>query len=276
MVKTSLIPETEVRFKFGKNWQAFLRTLNEIKIKEAEQSLLQDLKRDNLNGLRFLDIGCGSGLFSLAARRLGAIVHSFDYDLQSVECAQFLKEKYFSQDKNWKIEQGSILDPLYLKKLGQFDIIYSWGVLHHTGNMNQAFENISQLLKSKGLLFISIYNDQGIQSKIWAAIKKIYNQAPFYLKPLIFWPCAMWLWKCRILWGTFRYANPFKFLLNYHQGNRGMSIYYDALDWVGGYPFEVAKPEQVFNFFHSKKYSLIFLKTCGGKMGCNEFVFQVL
>ena len=265
---------TDISFEFGKNWKNFLGTLQEDRIKEAENSLLRALKRSTLKNSRFLDIGSGSGLFSLAARRLGAEVHSFDYDPFSVECTRHLKEKFAPQDEKWVVEQGSVLDKNYLSTLGQFDIVYSWGVLHHTGDMWASLNNILPLIAPKGLVYIAIYNDQGIISKGWKAIKKAYNYSPSFLKPLIFWPCALWLWKYRLIWGTLRYANPLKFLSTYHAGNRGMSIYYDAVDWIGGYPFEVAKPEEIFAFFAEQGFQLHFLKTCGGKLGCNEFVFH--
>lgn len=81
------------RFKFGANWKGFLAVLNEERIVLAEQSLRNMLDMD-LKGTRFLDVGSGSGLFSLAARRLGATVHSFDYDPQSVACTEELRHRY--------------------------------------------------------------------------------------------------------------------------------------------------------------------------------------
>lgn len=130
------------RFKFGANWKGFLAVLNEERIVLAEQSLRNMLDMD-LKGKRFLDVGSGSGLFSLAARRLGAIVHSFDYDPQSVACTEELRHRYFPSDDGWTVEQGSALDTQYLAHLGQWDIVYSWGVLHHTGAMWRALANIA-------------------------------------------------------------------------------------------------------------------------------------
>ncbi|MDX2121208.1 MAG: class I SAM-dependent methyltransferase, partial [Gemmatimonadota bacterium] len=123
------------RFAFGRNWASFLRLLDEERIRAAEDSLRSLTGRDDLTGLRFLDIGSGSGLFSLAARRLGARVHSFDYDTDSVECTRELRRQYFAEDANWVVEQGSVLDPGYIASLGTHDVVYSWGVLHHTGAM---------------------------------------------------------------------------------------------------------------------------------------------
>src|ERR1035438_9421685 len=123
------------RFAFGENWQRFLSLLDESRVLQAEDSLRRMLEVSDLRGKTFIDIGCGSGLFSLAARRLGARVQCFDYDPQSVACAQELRRRYFPQDPDWRVEEGSALDTGYLGGLGSFDVVYSWGVLHHTGAM---------------------------------------------------------------------------------------------------------------------------------------------
>lgn len=123
------------RFEFGANWAQFLNVLNDERIALAEQSLRTMLGVNDLQGKRFLDIGSGSGLFSLVARRLGAAVHSFDYDPRSVACTAELKRRYYPDDPDWVVEQGSALDKDYLQTLGQWDVVYSWGVLHHTGAM---------------------------------------------------------------------------------------------------------------------------------------------
>src|SRR6185369_14036983 len=125
------------RFEFGKNWSRFLALLDERRIKEAEDSLKRMLEVETLEGKSFVDVGSGSGLFSLAARRLGAKVHSLDYDPNSVACTAELKRRYFPNDLSWRVEEGSALDRKYLASLGTFDVVYSWGVLHHTGKMWQ-------------------------------------------------------------------------------------------------------------------------------------------
>ncbi|HVO67338.1 MAG TPA: class I SAM-dependent methyltransferase, partial [Syntrophales bacterium] len=176
-MRTSLASKVEVqkkRFEFGKNWEQFLKVLDEIRIVEAEKSLKEMLEMEDLKNKRFLDVGSGSGLFSLAARRLGARVHSFDFDPCSVACTMELKKRYQPEDENWSIEQGNILDVNYLNSLGPFDIVYAWGVLHHTGNMWGALENLIPLVADSGKLFISIYNDQGVLSLFWKALKKFY------------------------------------------------------------------------------------------------------
>ena len=125
------------------------------------------LKVERLDGKSFLDIGRGSGLFSLVARRLGARVHSFDYDPSRSRVQRNCRRRYFSSDGHWIVERGSALDRDYLARLGTFDVVYSWGVLHHTGAMWQALENVKPLVAEGGHLYIAIYNDLGEVTDSW-------------------------------------------------------------------------------------------------------------
>jgi len=263
--------ESRQRFEFGKNWSNFLAGLNEERIAEAEKSLKIILEDEDFIGKSFLDIGSGSGLFSLCARRLGAKVLSFDYDPQSVACTERLKRQFYSQDNGWIIKEGSILDREFIKSLGMFDIVCSWGVLHHTGAMWQALENASSLVSKGGKLFIAIYNDQGSSSKLWLKIKLIYNNLPVKLKFLVLWPSFVRLWFPTLL-RDFVKLRPFITWRKYTK-MRGMSPWCDVVDWVGGYPFDVAKPEDIILFYRKKDFILLNLKTCAGGHGCNEFVF---
>lgn len=258
-------------FEFGRNWRDYSSDINDIRITIAEESLKEMLGANDISGKTFLDIGCGSGLFSLAAIRLGAKnVFSFDYDDQSVACTFELKNRYFPNETNWIISQGSILDKKFLSTLGQFDIVYSWGVLHHTGNMWQSLKNVCSLIKPNGKLFIAIYNDQGRKSRQWKIIKQIYNSLSDGFKFLILIPVFIRLWLPTVI-RDFFYLRPFSTWKNYKK-NRGMSPWRDVVDWVGGWPFEVAKPELIFEFFRKRGFVLEKLKTCDG-YGCNEFVF---
>ncbi len=260
------------RFAFGENWRQFLAVLNDSRIAKAEESLRHMLQVPDLTGKSFLDIGSGSGLFSLAARRLGASVYSFDYDPQSVACAQELRRRYFTSDPQWQISEGSILDAGYLAGLGQFDIVYSWGVLHHTGSMWQALDNAAALVAPGGKLFIAIYNDQGKISDRWRSVKRTYNRLPRPLRFLVTVPVLVHLYWRSAVKDLLR-LKPFHTWRNYHK-ERGMSPWRDLVDWVGGYPFEVAKPEAIFDFYLSRGFALTRLVTCGGSLGCNEYVFQ--
>jgi 2-polyprenyl-6-hydroxyphenyl methylase/3-demethylubiquinone-9 3-methyltransferase len=250
-VKSSVKDATrEQRFAFGVNWSRFLDTITDERIKGAEKALKDMLQIVNLTEKNFLDIGSGSGLSSLAARRLGARVHSFDFDPMSVSCTKELRKRYCPTDSNWIVDKGSVLDTGYLKSLGQFDIVYSWGVLHHTGAMWQALENVCSLVRPGGQLFLAIYNDQR-----WISS---------YFRLLVICLHLPYLYALRLL---------YRILTKRRELDRGMSLWHDMLDWLGGYPFEVARPEEVFDFFLDRGFILTKLKTCGARHGCNEFVF---
>ena len=271
--------ETEVasgeRFEFGKNWSAFLSVLDDERIAKAEQSLKEMLECEPLVGKTFLDIGSGSGLFSLAARRLGARVHSFDFDSNSYVCTKELRRRYFADDDDWTVEHGSALDKDYVESLGPFDIVYSWGVLHHTGKMWEALANAAIPVTKGGKLFIAIYNDTGSQAKRWHWIKKTYCRLPRLLKTP-FAIVAILPEEAKSLIKSILTLNPMSYLRSWTQykNGRGMNRWYDIIDWVGGYPYEVATVDEIFDFYKERGFSLTKVKSGGIGLGCNEFVFE--
>jgi 2-polyprenyl-3-methyl-5-hydroxy-6-metoxy-1,4-benzoquinol methylase len=263
------------RFEFGKNWAAFLAVLDDERIAKAEESLKEMLEVESLDGKTFLDIGSGSGLFSLAARRLGAKVHSFDFDSSSFACTQELRNRYFPNDNNWRVEQGSALDADYLKSLGTFDIVYSWGVLHHTGAMWKALDNAIIPTKKGGKLFVAIYNDTGSQARRWHWIKKTYCRLPRPIKT----PFAIAVSvpnEAKNLFRSLSTRRPQDYIHSWTQykNGRGMNRWHDIIDWVGGYPYEVATVDQIFDFYKERGFTLSKVKSGGVGLGCNEFVFE--
>lgn len=263
------------RFAFGSNWARFLSVLDEDRIRAAERGLQQMLQCQRLDGLRFLDIGSGSGLSSLAARRLGARVHSFDYDPDSVACTRELRRRYHAGDPDWVVEHGSALDADYLRSLGAFDIVYSWGVLHHTGRMWDALENAAIPVAPEGRLFIAIYNDTGTQARRWRWIKKAYNGLPRLART----PFAMAVTlpsELKALARATLTLRPGEYVRSWtdYRTLRGMNRWHDIIDWVGGYPYEFATPDEIFEFYRARGFTLIKMKCGGVGLGCNEFVFQ--
>ncbi len=272
MASTQIVDDPN-RFSFGENWSNFLKVLDEDRIRESENALKTMLGVNDLQGRTFLDIGSGSGLSSLAARRLGAEIVSFDFDPQSVACTNELRRRYFSDDPSWKVLQGSALDTNFMNSLGKFDIVYSWGVLHHTGAMWLGIENALQRVAPNGRIFIAIYNDQGLKSRIWWLIKWFYNVLPWPLNKMYGYGLGSLIHLLNILRYTIK-LQPMKAigpLLK--KQRRGMTVRYDLLDWMGGMPFEFAAYEVLDKYFQAHGFRLV----NGSKaksLGCHEMVFE--
>lgn len=283
-------------FEFGRNWSRFLSVVDERRISAAIDSLARRFGQDGLRGRRFLDAGCGSGLFSLAAHRLGARVVSFDVDRHSVACTTEMKRRYAPDAADWEILSGSALDPAFLAALGTFDVVYSWGVLHHTGEMWRAIDLVQQRVAPGGRLWIALYNDQGGISDRWKRVKKLYQRCPPALRTAyVILVGGIWAaWRVLCLRVPIKLAGivlspvaldpPAAFAgaptSDTSPANvaakrqRGMHWWYDLVDWIGGWPFEVALPDDVLKFLRERGFELVDLQTVGGGLGCNEFVFR--
>jgi 2-polyprenyl-6-hydroxyphenyl methylase/3-demethylubiquinone-9 3-methyltransferase len=198
-------------------------------------------------------------------------VHSFDYDSDSVACTGSIKERFAPDAGHWTIERGDVLDEAYLSQLGMWDVVYSWGVLHHTGDMWRALVNVTGLVAPSGRLYIALYNDQGSLSRLWLTVKRFYVGSAGWMQKIMnavfFAAFAGVLFVLDLLRGR----NP----LRRHDGTarRGMTLYTDVVDWIGGYPFEVARPLDVVAFMRGRGFAVERLIDVGFRQGCNEFVF---
>jgi 2-polyprenyl-6-hydroxyphenyl methylase/3-demethylubiquinone-9 3-methyltransferase len=228
--------ETEValgkRFRFGSNWARFLERVDDGRIAEAERSLRTFLDADNLAGLRWLDVGSGSGLFSLAARRLGATVHSFDFDPDSVACTRALRQRFHPGDPGWTVERGSALDAEYMWK---------------------AIDLACTTVKPGGRLWLMIYLDEGLRSKFWRQVKRTYCSGRAG-RAMVLVLCAPGLVLRSFAEDAANLRHP---LERYRRPGRGMSATHDLVDWLGGYPFEVARPDQVEAFCRDRGFRLL-------------------
>jgi 2-polyprenyl-3-methyl-5-hydroxy-6-metoxy-1,4-benzoquinol methylase len=266
--------ESGPRFAFGKNWSEYLEGLNDDQIATAEEDLRLMLGGvSDLSDCSFLDAGCGSGLMSLSASRMGASrVHSFDFDADSVGATRSLNAKFASGTCNWTVEQGSLLDHAYMSSLGEFDVVYCWGVAHHTGQMWAAIENIAQNVAPDGQFVLAIYNDQGVLSDFWRVEKRIAAVLPRFVQRLIAAAYLFTFSVCAAVVDIARLENP----LNRSRlaRTRGMSPWHDAIDWVGGYPFEVASVDEVIGKLDTLGFDLQISRDVGRHAGCNEFLFK--
>jgi len=273
MSASTSAPASSERFPFGENWARFLEGLDDARIAAARDSLMAMLGSASLAGRSFADVGSGSGLFSLAAVRLGAArVHSLDSDARSVACTAELRHRFGQASARWTVERASVLDTLHLRSLGRFDVVYSWGVVHHTGAMWDALANVCDMVAPGGLLFVSIYNDQGARSDRWRRVKRTYNRLPRFLRPLYVTAAMAPIELRALVADTLRGRS---YLASWRQPRgRGMSKWRDMVDWVGGYPFETATPDQVHDFVRPRGFTLERLRSQGRDLGCNEFLYR--
>lgn len=262
----------QATFSFGKNWQRFLKSLDDERVRNAELSLAEFLGLKDLRGRRFLDLGCGSGLFSYAAFNLGAgRVVSIDIDPFSVAACRYLRETA-GDPGNWEVHEGSVLDANMLSRLGVFDIVYSWGVLHHTGAMWPALENAGRCVAEGGYLYIALYNRvDGLKgSAFWLRVKRLYNRMPAAGKELMDLSYMAYFIAAQLL----RLRNPLRIIRGY-KSHRGMNWRTDIADWLGGYPYEYATVEEVFTRVRAAfpRFELVNIRSTNGP-GNNWFLFR--
>jgi SAM-dependent methyltransferase len=249
-------------FKFGENWASFSRQLDQTRIDDAVKSLQSLFGEGALQGKSFLDIGCGSGLFSIAAARSGArLVTGIDVDPVSVQVSRENAGRWLQNGPNVSFQHASALDGSFMESLGKFDVVYSWGVLHHSGEMHRALANAARAVKPDGLLMIAIYNRHW-SSGAWKAIKWLYNRLGTPGQKLMIWLLTPVIFAAKWL-ATLK--NPVKM-------RRGMDFMHNIIDWVGGYPYEFASVGEMTASLERLGFEVLLVRPAGVPTGCNEFV----
>lgn len=261
------------QFDFGENWQAFsANALTPARVAQAKSDFQKLTEGVALSGKNFLDIGFGQGLSLMSAATLGADVVGCDINKK---CGAALESNrpHFPEIMQKKIPLviGSILDAACVEDLkrsapgGVFDIVHSWGVLHHTGDMKTAITNAASLVRPGGHFIIALYNRHWT-SPIWSIIKWSYVHMPAVLQKIMikaFVPII----------SLAKYAvtgeSPKK-------QSRGMDFYYNVIDWVGGYPYEYASIAETKSLFKELGFDCLKAIPAEVPTGCNEFVFQKL
>jgi SAM-dependent methyltransferase len=261
---------TGIRYAFGKNWAEFIdKNFSQSVVVDSRKHLAQFIRMDSLKGLTFVDIGCGSGVHSLAAYHMGADrIISFDYDPDSVATTKKIHE-YAGGPHNWSVEQGSVLDKSYMEDLPKSDIIYSWGVLHHTGDMWTAVRNAAIPMKSDSLLYIALYSSDNYVDpppEYWLKIKRQYNRVGALGKR---WMELQYAMRFLVIPELKAGHNPFEVMRKYRV--RGMTYWTDVKDWLGGYPMDFASLHET-QAFCKDELGLDLVNVLTGE-GCTEYLF---
>lgn len=267
--------DVTTHFKFGENWASYAQNVREEEITRAQEGLLNLLPARDWQGRSILDIGCGSGLHALAMLRLGAAsVLCTDIDAQSVATTQKILQ-HFAPGQNWQVVERNILLQQEPLPEGAHDIVYSWGALHHTGALWAALDHAALCVRARGLLVVALYKKTPLCG-FWRAEKRFYKRASGFVRRL----CEGIYATLYGLAYTARGGNFAAYLKNY-QTKRGMDFMTDVRDWLGGYPYESASPDEVREFMAQRGFTLEKslnaqpVKVCGFfGSGCAEYVFR--
>ncbi len=253
---------TGITFSFGENWSTFNRAAEPHRVDAAAEDLREWLGADGIRDKTVADIGCGSGLHSMAFLRNAArSVTSVDVDPSSVATTKSIQTD--SVKDRWNLREGSVLDPSLPTQLGTFDIVYSWGVLHHTGAMWNAIRNCSMLCRENSLLMLAIYQGGHIFED-HLQLKQEYNRAAEPEKDRMIRREAG-VDESRPLPELMTDAGLKK--------QRGMNIVTDAIDWLGGLPYETAIVSEVLAFVIGLGFlPLKVMEEHQG--GCSMFLFR--
>lgn len=253
-------------FDFGENWDHFSRdVLDRTRLAAAADSLTALFGAERLRGARVCDVGCGSGLFSIAAATLDADrVLGFDINPRGIAVAQRnLAQLAPEAAGRVSFIQGSALDPGFATGLGHFDMVYAWGSLHHTGAMWPAIETTARLVDEGGTLVLALYNRHW-SSPGWTAVKVLYNLCPRVARPLLNVGFGALIYLATLVATG---SSPLR-------KERGMDFWYDVIDWLGGYPYEYAGIEEVRTRVEAMGFRMERALPPRVPTGCNEFVFR--
>lgn len=259
-------------YEFGANWKDYLKNLDEVAIQQAAVDFATLVPEQYVRGKDVIDIGSGSGLHSLAALRLGArSVLALDIDRNSVEATSSTLGT-FAPGCEHRVIEKSILDD-DTAALGEFDLVYSWGVLHHTGAMWDAIDAASKRVKPGGIFALAIYRRTPL-CWMWRIEKRVFTNAGRTTRGVI---RAIYTRAYKLgLRATGR--NPKRYIEEYNNV-RGMNFYNDIDDWLGGYPYESATEAEVEQFLGVRGFTAQYVKQLQPRLGlfgtgCAEFRFE--
>jgi 2-polyprenyl-3-methyl-5-hydroxy-6-metoxy-1,4-benzoquinol methylase len=263
----------ETHFAFGKNWASYASLIDAPQIEEAKKGLLKLVPEEEFRDRSFLDIGCGAGLHALAAALLGVSrVLGIDIDPDSVSTS---RDVLSSRDvaAPWRVEQLSVfdLDPAWQ---GTFDIVYSWGVLHHTGNMWDAIGKAASMVAPNGLLVLALYRATRMDS-LWKLEKRLYARSPQFVQSVM---RAIYIAAYRL--GKLATGGNFREHVTNYKSSRGMDFYHDVHDWLGGYPYETTLAPEVASKLTGLGFRAerVFARPISVGIfgsGCDEYVYRL-